>query len=170
MLVGCHRAIKIKCRSLYVDCDACWLQHSHWSKIGKNTTIEFCILHFALNVRNPFLQFLILILMMNHLCVLKTVEPILSEGVAHCAMVWPVTRAVRVWRQSVWWDYHHQQPAAIITSAADHWFRPHTFTIKLLTFITLEQGQSQSSLYIGILDISFYLCVTRQICNFQTLK
>ena len=111
-----------------------------------------------------FLQFLILILMMNHLCILKTVEPMLSEGVAHCAMVWPVTRAVRVWRQSVWWDYHHQQPAATITSAADQSDQPHTFTIKLLAFITLEQGQSQSSstLYIFVLDIGN--------CNFQTLR
>ena len=163
MLGGCHRAIKIKCRSLYVDCDACLLQLSHWRKTGKNTRIEFVFcLHLMLETH--FLQFLILILMMNHLCILKTVEPMLSEGVAHCAMVWPVTRAVRVWRQSVWWDYHHQQPAATITSAADQWFRPHTFTIKLLAFITLEQGQSQSSstLYIGILDTGN--------CNFQTLK
>ena len=85
---------------------------------------------------------------MNHLCILKTVEPMLSEGVAHCAMVWPVTRAVRVWRQSVWWDYHHQQPAATITSAADQSDQQHTLTIKLLAFITLQQG----------LDTGVFMC------------
>ena len=65
-------------------------------------------------------------------------------------MVWPVTRAIRVWRQSVWWDYHHQRPAATITSAAgaDHWFRPHTFTIKLLAYnIRTESEYSLHSWY-----------------------